>query len=51
MNIKDPRAFDIIWEGKTYHPNIVSAKSAYASVKYCTKEDKTPLELGTMDHQ
>ncbi len=45
------RQFDITWEDKVYHPNIASAKSAYASVKYCTKEDKEPLELGTMDHK
>ncbi len=51
VTIKNPRHFDIEHEGKTYHPNIASAKSAYAAVKYVTKEDKTPLELGTMDHK
>jgi len=51
LSTRDCRYFDIEWEGQTYHPNIASAKNAYGAVKYCVKEDKTPLEIGTMDHK
>ena len=48
---RDCRYFDITWEDTVYHPNIKSAKHAQGSIKYCTKEDKEPLELGTMDYK
>ncbi len=47
MHITNSRIFDL--EG--FHPNIKSAKSTYGSIKYCVKEDKTPLEFGTMDYK
>ncbi len=45
LHITNSRYFDI--EG--YHPNIKSAKSAYGSIKYCTKDDENYLEFGNMD--
>ena len=48
---RDCRYFDITWKNDVYHPNIRTAKSAYGSIKYCTKEDPTPLELGVMDYK
>jgi hypothetical protein len=47
----NPRYFDITWEDKTYHGKYEPAKSAIASIKYVTKHDKMPLELGDMDHE
>lgn len=34
-----------------YHGNYKPAKSAIASIKYITKEDKEPLELADMDYK
>ncbi len=48
---RDCRYLDITWQQNVYHPNIKTAKSAHGSIKYCTKEDETPLELGTMDYK
>lgn len=51
IDTKNPRYFDIEWEGKTYHGEYESAKCAIASIKYITKEDKEPLELADMDYK
>lgn len=32
-----------------YHGNYQAAKSAIASIKYISKEDTEPLEIGDMD--
>ncbi len=45
MHITNPRYFDLFG----FHPNIKSAKSAYGSIKYCTKYDENYLEFGNMD--
>ncbi len=34
-----------------YHGKYEPAKSAIASIKYCSKHDKEPLELGVMDYK
>lgn len=47
----NPRYFDIEYENKTYHGKYEPAKSAIASIKYISKSDETPLELGTMDYK
>lgn len=39
------------YEDKSYHGKYESAKSAIASIKYVSKHDKEPLELGDMDHK
>lgn len=44
-----PAFFDIEFEGKSYHGKYEPAKSAIASIKYISKEDKQPMELGSMD--
>lgn len=44
MHITNSRTFDL--EG--YHPNIKSARKTFRAIKYCVKEDETPLEFGTM---
>ena len=49
--VTSPTYFDLIYEGKTYHGNYDTAKSAIGSIKYITKEDKDPLELGDMDYK
>jgi hypothetical protein len=46
---RNPALFDIVHEGKVYHGKYEPAKSAIASIKYISKEDKEPLELGDMD--
>ena len=51
MNIRNPAFFDIVYEGETYHGNYQTAKSAIASIKYVSKEDTEPLELGDMDYK
>lgn len=42
--MKNPRFFDFLG----YHGKYESAKNGFASVKYVTKHDKEPLELGDM---
>lgn len=49
MNTRQPAFFDIAHEGKVYHGKYEPAKSAIASIKYISKEDKEPLEIGDMD--
>lgn len=51
VNYKDPRCFDIEYENKTYHGKYEPAKSAIASIKYISKHDKEPLEVGDMDYK
>jgi len=51
LNVKNPRFFDIAHDGKTYHGKYEPAKSAIASIKYVTKHDQEPLELGSMDYK
>jgi len=49
IDTKDCKYFDITYEGSTYHGKYEPAKSAIASIKYVSKHDKEPLELGDMD--
>ena len=51
INTVNPRYFDITYEDKVYHGKYEPAKSSYASLKYLTKHDQTPLELGDMDYK
>lgn len=51
VNYKDPRCFDIEYEGTKYHGKYEPAKSAIASIKYISKSDQEPLEIGTMDYK
>lgn len=51
LTTRQPAFFDIVYEGKTYHGNYATAKSAIGSIKYISKEDKEPLELGDMDYK
>lgn len=48
-NTVNPKYFDLEHDGKVYHGNYQTAKSAIASIKYISKEDKEPLEVGDMD--
>lgn len=43
------RHFDLTYDGKEYHGKYEVAKNSTASIKYCIKEDKEPLQLGDMD--
>ena len=43
--------FDISHDGKDYHGKYEPAKSAIASIKYVSKHDPEPLELGDMDYK
>lgn len=51
FNTVNPRYFDITWQDKVYHGKYEPAKSAIGSIKYLTKHDKEPLELGDMDYK
>jgi len=51
INTRKPEFFDIVHEDKTYHGKYEPAKSAIGSIKYISKEDKEPLELGDMDYK
>lgn len=51
INYTSPQCFDITYEGKQYHGKYEPAKSAIASIKYVTKHDTEPLELGDMDYK
>lgn len=52
-NVKSAYYFDIANPNamENWHANIQAAKSAIASIKYCTKYDTSPLELGSMDYK
>ena len=42
-NIKDPRALDIVFDGKRYHGNYWSMTGKLMqAVRYCTKNDDSP---------
>jgi len=49
ISTRNPKYFDIVHEGQVYHGNYQTAKCAIASIKYITKEDKEPMEIGDMD--
>lgn len=49
LSSRSPAFFDIAHEGKVYHGKYEPAKSAIASIKYISKEDKQPMEIGDMD--
>lgn len=49
LDVKNCKYFDFVHEGVTHHGNYQAAKKAEDVIRYCTKEDPTPLELGTMD--
>ncbi|AXH74718.1 MAG: Rep catalytic domain protein [Cressdnaviricota sp.] len=51
VHTRNCKYFDIEYEDKTYHGKYEPAKSAIASIKYVTKHDTEPLELGDMDHE
>lgn len=51
VNTRKPQYFDIEYEGHVYHGKYEPAKSAIGSIKYISKEDKDPLELGDMDYK
>lgn len=51
IRTKVPTFFDITAGDKVYHGKYETAKSAIASIKYITKEDTEPLELGDMDYK
>ncbi len=51
VNTRKPEYFDITWEDKTYHGKYEPAKSAIGSIKYISKDDKEPMELGDMDYK
>jgi len=51
VETRNCKYFDIEFEGKTYHGKYEPAKSAIASIKYVSKHDKEPLELGDMDYK
>jgi len=44
LHIRNPQFFDF----QGYHGKYEPARNGYASVKYVTKHDKSPLELGDM---
>jgi hypothetical protein len=44
LHIRDPHYFDFLG----YHGKYEPARNGFASVKYVTKHDKSPLELGDM---
>jgi len=37
-NIKDPRVFDVQWDGKPFHPSIEGVRSPAAVTRYCKKD-------------
>jgi len=51
MNIKDERKFDLKKDGENYHPNIQSARSPKAVIKYVCKDGKyvTNMSQATID--
>jgi len=49
IQTRNMKYFDIEHEGEIYHGNYQTAKSSIAIVRYCTKDDQEPLELGDMD--
>ena len=51
LDVSNPTYFDLKHEGKVYHGNYQTAKCAIASIKYISKEDQDPLELGDMDYK
>lgn len=51
INTVNPRYFDIEFENKAYHGKYEPAKSAIGSIKYISKADPSPLELGDMDYE
>lgn len=42
-NIKNPRAFDVVENGTTYHPNVQACKDRANWFAYLQKEDSSPL--------
>lgn len=51
ISSRSPSFFDITYDNNVYHGKYEPAKSAIASIKYISKDDKQPLELGDMDYQ
>ena len=49
IDVKNARHFDLEFNSKIYHGKYETAKSAIKSIRYITKHDTTPLELGDMD--
>lgn len=51
VRTRDPHYFDFTYQDKNYHGKYETARSPIRSLKYISKEDKEPLELGEMDYK